>query len=136
MTRLQSYVLNYLVGDEVAAWWGCVAIIGLGLMFAVFGGGAMPMAFINNPLGAWFVDFAHVFGWCVVLCGLLAFDALHKSNRWLFLLTTLLNMLIMLWLGVFCLVAEPMSPFAVWVCVALATLQALVFVRGIHTTGG
>lgn len=136
MTRTQSYVLKYLVGDRVACWWSCFCTIGLGLVFAISGWEAAPIAFLNNPLGAWFADVSHLFGWCVVLCGLLALDALHKARRWLFLTTTLLNMLIMLWLGVFYLVAEPLSLLSVWVCFALATLQALIFVRDATLNGG
>lgn len=126
--RIAAYVLLYTVGPFMAEWWAAIFTIGFGLALACNGFG-LSMGVYQGSLVDWFAPFTLVFALCLVLAGLMTLDALHKGKRWLFLCMAVLNMIAMLWIAVFYLMAVPSPTHAVWVYFSHATLQALIFVR-------
>jgi hypothetical protein len=124
-----------MVGPGLAQWWSAFFLAGLGTAFGVLGAAALPLLVFHSPLSAWFDQIARIFGLCLLLSSLLTFLALHTGKRWLRQLINLSNTCIMLWLGAFFLVADPVSSVLLWVSFACAALYGLLYVQGKYRLG-
>lgn len=130
--RAAHYVLNNVVGPNLPEWWASFFAAGYGAILAIVGSGALSLGVFQGLVADWFSDMTRVFGMLLLLNGLLGLDALHKKKKLVRMFSSVVACFAMLWVSVFYVLVVPVPWQAVWVYLAHASLEALVYLRIRH----
>lgn len=130
--RAAYYILNNVVGPNLPEWWASVFAVGFGAVLAAVGTGALSQGVYQGFVAIWFSDLTRIFGLLICLNGLLGLDALHKRKKFVRMLSSVVAFFAMLWISLFYALVVPVPWQSVWVYLAHAALEALVYLRIRH----
>lgn len=130
--RAAHYILNNVVGPNLPEWWASLFAIGLGSILAGMGDGALSLGVFRGQVTIWFSDLTRIFGLLILLNGLIGLNALHRRQRFARMFSSVFAFITMLWVAVFYALVLPVPWPAVWVYLAHAGIEALVYLRIRH----